>query len=180
MKRGRFMLPLAIVTLLTASCSSTSNVTSLTLPSAAGASSPETPGNSPSVNNAVGCGSLTKDDLAKYIVYTQVLAQVRDVPSAKAVKARTFTDYTPAAFATILDHLSVLGGRPAQGFDDPAASLAYYKNANEILSRIVDTTGDIPQSLIDEYKTAIVNTSTAIQKQLPINAAVSVHCPNLS
>ncbi len=126
---------------------------------------PKTPGNSRSVSNAVGCGSLTKDDLAKYIVYTQLLEQVRDVESAKAVKTKAFTDYTPAAFATVLDHLSVLVGRPVQGFDDPAASLAYYTKANEILSRIVAATGESPQSLINEHKTSIVDTSTAIKNQ---------------
>lgn len=57
--------------------------------SAASANAGETP--APNAG-AVDCSGLTKDDLAKYLVYTQVLAQVRSTSSVAAVKAERVID----------------------------------------------------------------------------------------
>lgn len=127
---------------------------------------------------AVDCSALTKDDLAAYLVDTQLLGQVRDQTSVQALRDHTLGSYDPSAFAAILTKLQVLAGHSAAGFGDPADSIAFFTKANDIVGRMVASTGDVPQSLFDEYTAAVGNASAVISKQLPINAALSEYCPN--
>ena len=144
----------------------------------AAASSPKT--SVAAASGSVDCAGLTKEDLAAYLVDTQLMAQVRDQASVQALRDHSLGDYTPEKFAAILAKLQVLRGHPAAGFGDPAGSLDYYKQANDLLGQILATTGDVPQGLLDEYRSAVGDTSAVIAKQLPINAALSEYCPKAS
>jgi hypothetical protein len=138
--------------------------------SAASANAGETP-----ATGGVDCSGLSKEDLAKFLVYTQLLAQVRSADSVATIKGKQFTDYTPEAMSAILTKLGVLAGHPATGFADPADSLAYFTKANDLVAAMV--AADAPtQAQIDEYTAALGGTAAAIGKQLPINAAVGQYC----
>jgi len=140
--------------------------------SAASANAGET---APAAGSSVDCSGITKDDLAKYLVYTQVLAQVRTADTVAALKAKQFSDYTPEAMSAILAKLAVLAGHPATGFGDPAESLAYFTKANSLVAAMI--AADAPtQAQLDEYKTALGGTAAAIGKQLPVNASIAQYC----
>ena len=160
----------------TSGCSGESTGGTATPPASTAAGQP---GASPTpADGGVDCASLSREDLASYLVYTQVLAQVRDQSTVQALRDHSFSDYTPEKFAAILTELEVLAGHPASGFGDPADSLAYFTRANDILAPLVASSGDVPQASLDEYTAAIGDVGTAISKQLPINAAISQYCPS--
>ena len=178
MRRTPISITLAVALgLLIAGCSGGSSAgTTAVPPSSAGGATGVSP--TAAAEGDVDCGSLSREDLASYLVYTQVLAQVRDQSTVQALRDHSFSDYTPEKFAAILAELQVLAGHPAVGFGDPADSLAYFTKANDILAGILAMSGDVPQASLDEYTSAIGDVGTAISKQLPINAAISVYCPS--
>jgi hypothetical protein len=127
------------------------------------------------------CSALTSDELAKYLVYTQVLAQVTDQDQVQTLRDQSFTDYTPEAFAAILVKLhAVLDGHSSDVFGNPEESLDFYDQANDIVGRMIASPDPVPQALFDEYTTLVGGDPTAmISKQLPINATIDELCPNL-
>jgi hypothetical protein len=127
------------------------------------------------------CSALTPDDLARYVVYTQVLAQVTDQGQVQVLRDQSFTDYTPEAFAALLVKLhAVLDGQSSDTFGDPQESLDFYDQANEIVGRMIASSDPVPQELFDEYNALTGGDPTAmISKQLPINATLSELCPDL-
>lgn len=130
---------------------------------------------------AADCSALTSDDLAKYLVYTQVLAQVTDQDQVQTLRDQSFTDYTPEAFAAILVKLhAVLDGHSSDIFGDPQESLDFYDQANDIVGRMIASPDPVPQELFDEY-TALTggDASAMISKQLPVNATIDELCPDL-
>jgi hypothetical protein len=140
--------------------------------SAASANAGET---APASGGSVDCSGITKDDLAKYLVYTQLLAQVKSADTVASLKAKQFSDYTPEAMSAILAKLGVLAGHPAAGFGDPADSLAYFTKANDALAAMI--AADAPtKAQLDAYTAALGGTATAIGKQLPVNAAIAQYC----
>jgi hypothetical protein len=130
---------------------------------------------------AADCSVLTPDDVAKYIVYTQVLSQVTDQAQVQVLRDQSFTDYTPQAFAAILVKLhTVLDGHSSDVFGDPQESLDFYDHANEIVGRMIASPDPVPQDLFDEYNALSGGDPTAmISKQLPINGTLDELCPDL-
>jgi len=180
MRRGLSGSALALMLALTLAlggCSGGSSGGTAAGPPSGAAASPDV---SPTAaaDGAVDCASLSREDLASYLVYTQLIAQVRDQSTVQALRDHSFSDYTPEKFAAILTELQVLAGHPAAGFGDPADSLAYYTKANDLLAAILATSGDVPQAALDEYSAAIGDVGASISKQLPINAAISQYCPS--
>jgi hypothetical protein len=140
--------------------------------SAASANAGET---APANAGSVDCSGITKDDLAKFLVYTQVMAQATSADTVAAIKAKQISDYTPAAMSAILAKLGVLAGHPAPGFADPADSLAYFAKANDLLAAMI--AADSPsQAQLDEYAAATGGTASAIGKQAQINASIAQYC----
>jgi len=130
---------------------------------------------------AADCSVLTPDDVAKYVVYTQVLSQVNDQAQVQVLRDRSFTDYTPEAFAAILVKLhTVLDGHSSDIFGDPQESLDFYEQANEIVGHMIAAPDPVPQDLFDEYTALTGGDPTAlIGKQLPINGTLDELCPDL-
>jgi len=130
---------------------------------------------------AADCSALTSDEVASYLVYTQVLSQVTDQAQVQTLRDRSFTDYTPAAFAAILVKMhAVLDGHSSDVFGDPKESLDFYDQANDIVGRMIASPDPVPQALFDEYTQLTGGDPTAmISKQLPVNATLDELCPDL-
>jgi hypothetical protein len=143
--------------------------------SAASAAASEAPS-----TGTVDCGTLTKDDLGKWIVYTQLLIGAgKSKDGVASLKSQQVSDYTPDKFAAILAKLDVLKGHGALGFDDPTASLDFFAHLNDLMGTMI-AGSDVTQAQRDEYAAAAGSTGSAIGKQLPVNAALSQYCPKVS
>ena len=128
---------------------------------------------------AVDCSAITKDDLAKFLVYTQILAQIRTPDTVAAIKSKTITDYTPESFAAILAKLQVLAGHPAAGMGDPAAALEFYSKANDSAKALLDS-ASVTQAQLDAYQAQVGGVASILSKQVAINAAIGESCPKIS
>jgi len=128
---------------------------------------------------AVDCSALTKDDLAKFLVYTQILAQIRTPDTLTAIKEKSITDYTPESFAAILAKLQVLAGHPAAGMGDPGAALDFYAKANDSVKALLDS-ASVTQAQLDAYQAQVGGVSSILGKQVAINAAIGESCPKIS
>lgn len=127
---------------------------------------------------AVDCSALTKDDLAKFLVYTQVLAQIRTPDTLAAIKAKSMTDYTPESLAAILDKLQVLAGHPAPGMGDPGAAVDFYVKANDSVKAMLDS-ASVTQAQLDAYQAQVGGVASILGKQVAINAAIGTDCPKI-
>jgi hypothetical protein len=127
----------------------------------------------------VDCSALTKDDVAKFVVYTQLLAQAGSADSIDLLRKGGVTDYTPEGMATVLDHMGVLKGHPGPGQPDPAAAIDYFAQANELVGQMVAASGAPTQAQLDAYTAAIVDVPTALKNQLAINLSLGTSCTNL-
>jgi hypothetical protein len=128
---------------------------------------------------AVDCSAITKDDLAKFLVYTQILAQISTPDTVAAIKSKSITDYTPESFAAILAKLQVLAGHPAPGMGDPAAALEFYGKANDSAKALLDS-ASVTQAQLDAYQAQVGGVASILGKQVAINAAIGENCPKIS
>ena len=133
---------------------------------------------SPAAGGTVDCSALTKDDLAKFLVYTQVLAQIRTPDTLAAIKAKSMTDYTPESLAAILDKLQVLAGHPAPGMGDPGAAVDFYVEANDSVKAMLDS-ATVTQAQLDAYQAQVGGVASILGKQVAINAAIGTNCPKI-
>ena len=133
---------------------------------------------SPAAGGTVDCSALTKDDLAKFLVYTQVLAQIRTPDTLAAIKAKSMTDYTPESLAAILDKLQVLAGHPAPGMGDPGAAVDFYVEANDSVKAMLDS-ASVTQAQLDAYQAQVGGVASILGKQVAINAAIGTNCPKI-
>ena len=133
---------------------------------------------SPAAGGTVDCSALTKDDLAKFLVYTQVLAQIRTPDTLAAIKAKSMTDYTPESLAAILDKLQVLAGHPAPGMGDPGAAVDFYVKANDSVKAMLDS-ATVTQAQLDAYQAQVGGVASILGKQVAINAAIGTNCPKI-
>ena len=127
---------------------------------------------------AVDCSAITKDDLAKFLVYTQILAQIRTPDTLTAIKEKSITDYTPESFAAILAKLQVLAGHPAAGMGDPGAALDFYAKANDSAKALLDS-ASVTQAQLDAYQAQVGGVASILSKQVAINAAIGESCPKI-
>ena len=125
------------------------------------------------------CGSITKDDVGKFVVYTQVLAQAGSADTVRSLRSGAIVDYTPEAMGTVLEHLQVLAGHPGPGQADPAEALAYFTTANDLVAEMLASGGDPTQAQLDAYNAAIVDVQTALKNQFSINLALGLNCSDL-
>ena len=129
---------------------------------------------------ADGCSGLTKQEVATYTVYAQVFPQVRSQSVIDSVRSGTITDYTPETFAATLAKLQFLRGKGVPGLGDPGPSLDYYAQVNDAMKTLLAQADPVPQSAIDAYTAAVGSIPESLGKQLPINAALSELCKNLT
>jgi hypothetical protein len=127
----------------------------------------------------VDCSALTQDDVAKFVVYTQLLAQAGSADSIDLLRTGAATDFTAEGMATVLDHLRVLEGHPGPGQPDPKAAIDYFARANELVGQMVAASGAPTQAQLDAYEAAIVDVPTALKNQLAINLSLGTSCTNL-
>jgi len=125
------------------------------------------------------CGALTKDDVGKFVVYTQIIAQATTLDAVTGLRAGGVTDYTPDAMREVLDRMDVLRGRPGHGQPDPADALDYFQKANDLLGQIFAADADPSQAQVDELAAAIVDVPTALKNQLAINLSLAANCTGL-
>lgn len=143
--------------------------------SAAASAASANAGETTAAGGSVDCSGITKDDAAKFLVWTQVLAQVTSPDNVAAIKAKQISDYTPEAMTALLGRLAVLKGHPAAGLADPADSLDFFAKANDLVAAMV--AADAPTSAqLAEYATATGGVAGVIGKQLPVNAALGQYC----
>ena len=146
--------------------------------SAAAAAGGDSSSPAPAAGGAVDCSAITKDDLAKFLVYTQILAQIRTPDTVAAIKSKSITDYTPESFAAILAKLQVLAGHPAAGMGDPGAALDFYAKANDSAKALLDS-ASVTQAQLDAYQAQVGGVASILSKQVAINAAIGESCPRI-
>lgn len=148
--------------------------------SSAAASAEGDPGTSSDPGSGSGeCGGLTQEDVGKFIVYTQVLAQATDLDAVKGLKESKVADYTPDAMKQVLDKMESLRGKPGPGQPDPGGALDYFQKANDLLGAVFASEADPTQAQVDELKAAIVDVPTALKNQLAINLSLAANCGQL-
>ncbi|MGD9954846.1 MAG: hypothetical protein AB7V23_02150 [Candidatus Nanopelagicales bacterium] len=146
------------------------------------ASSAAADGGSPAdgPSQSLDCGALTKDDVSRFIVYTQLIAQATDLDALNGLRQGGVTDYTPDAMKQVLDRMDVLRGHPAPGQPDPAEALDYFQKANTLLAAVFAADADPSPAQADELKAAIVDVPTALKNQLTINLSLAATCTGLA
>ena len=129
---------------------------------------------------ADGCTSLTKEEVARYTLYAQIFPQVRSQSVIDSVRDGTITDYTPEAYAATLAKLQFLRGKGVPGLGDPGPALDYYAQVNDAMKTLLAQPDPVPQSAIDAYTAVVGSIPESLGKQLPISAALSELCTNLT
>jgi hypothetical protein len=166
----------ALLAVPLAACSTGSSSTaagSTSAPATTAASSASSPGPtdgdgpSPSAGD---CAGLTKNDMAKYLVYTQIVAQVRDANSLEGIKAGTIADYSPEKLDAILAKMSFLTG-------DPASAVLFFQKADASIAALMSGTPTAAD--FQAYQTQIGGISGVIRQQLVLNQAIGTSCKNL-
>jgi hypothetical protein len=115
----RRVLVCSLLALALAGCgggSTTSSGPTSGTPSTA-ASTPGDASSTPSTgpSGGAGCEALTKDDLAAFIVGSQLLAQVRDKQTLDSMISSGVGGYSPESFGAILAKMSFLTGDAGDG-----------------------------------------------------------------
>lgn len=124
----------------------------------------------PSPDGGAGCGTLTKQDLATFIVGTQLLAQVRDKATLEGITSGTIGSYSPDQLAAILAKMSFLTGDAADG-------LAAITSANDAVKGLA--AGSPSQADLDAYQQKIGGVAGLLKAQLAVNLGLVKACPNL-
>jgi hypothetical protein len=157
-----------------AACSSGGGTTAAgtTSAPAPGSTASSTPAGSSSTpaSGSGDCSALTKDDMAKYLVYTQIVAQVRDASMIDTIKSGTLTDYTPDKLDAILAKMSFLQG-------DGAAAVQFFQKADASVATMISGTPTAAD--FAAYQTQTGGIAGVLKQQLAINLAVGTACPNL-
>jgi len=125
------------------------------------------------------CSSLSDDDIAQYLIATQLLAQVSTAEQVASIRDQTVGNYVPADFAAVLVKLRALvGGSANEVFGDPDAALDSWEQANTKMAAMLAAADPTPQEMLDDY-VALGDVATKLGWQLPINAPLSEICPDL-
>ncbi len=129
---------------------------------------------------AAGCAALTKEDLADFLVDTQLLAQINSPESIATLKEGTIGRYTPDAFAQILTKLhGAVDGHGAPGLGDPKEALTFYEQLNAAVRQMY-AANPVTEAMITAYQTQSGGVQGVLSKQIPINAAVGTTCKGLA
>ena len=163
----------ALLVLPLAACASSSGTSAAGTTSAsapATSSSASSPDGSSPASGSGDCTGLTKDDLAKYLVYSQVVAQVRDANGLEAIKAGTIADYSPEKLDAILAKMSFLTG-------DGAAAVQFFQKADATIATLMSGTPTAAD--FQAYQQQVGGIGGVLKQQLVINQAVGTACPNL-
>ena len=168
------LVTLAVTALLVvplAACSSGSTTATGSCPASVSSPSDTTSsGPTAAASTSAGCAALTKEDLASYLVYTQLLAQVTDAASVEALKSGAPGDYTPAKLDAIL-------GKMANVSDDAATAATFFQQANAALGKMIEA-GPTAESL-KAYQAMTGGVPGVLQQQLQLNQAIGTACPKL-
>jgi hypothetical protein len=119
------------------------------------------------------CSALTRTDLAKFIVYTQLLAQVRDKNGVAAMAAGGMADYTPQKFDQIVQKLSFLSSDPQAG---PA--LAALQKANDTVKTLA--AGSPTQADFAKYQADTGGVAGVLKDQVAVTVGLSKLCPSIT
>ena len=135
------------------------------------ASTPAATGGGQSAGPASGpCAALSKADLTKYLVYTQILAQVTDQASLDAIKAGTPGDFTPAKLDAILAKMSFVQ-------DQGASAVDFFLKADASLEKLLAGKPTVAQ--IQAFVAQTGGVPGVLQQQLVLNQAIGTTCPTL-
>jgi hypothetical protein len=164
----------ALLVVPLAACSSGGSTTaagtsSAPAPASSAASTPSDSGSTPASGSG-DCSALTKDDMAKYIVYTQIVAQVRDAGMIDTIKSGTLTDYTPDKLDAILAKMSFLQG-------DGATAVQFFQKADASIAAMLSGTPTAADFAAYQKQTGGI--AGVLKQQLAINLAIGTTCPNL-
>ena len=168
----RRALVCSLLALVLAGCGGTATVggTVSPAPSTPGASSPGDSSPGSSAGGSGDCSALTKQDLATFIVGSQVLAQVRDKDTLSAASSGVMGSYTPDTFGTLLAKLSFLTGDAAEG-------LAKITAANDAVKKLAS--GSPTQADLDAYQQQTGGVAGVLKAQLAVNLGLAKACPSL-
>lgn len=126
------------------------------------------------------CSTLSDDDIAQYLIATQLLAQVSTADQVASIRDQTIGNYVPERFAAVLVKLRALvGGTASDVFGDPDAALDSWEQANTKMAAMLAAADPTPQEMLDDY-VALGDVATKLGWQLPINAPLSEICPDLN
>jgi len=125
---------------------------------------------------AVDCSSLTSDDAATFIMYGQLLGQIRSVSDLQAMSV---TGYTPEAMGAVLTKLDGLEGVQGEATGTPDEALAAFHTANDTFAAIIakgDAATDADFAPIAELWPS---NDDWITDQAAISGAIKAACPDL-
>lgn len=117
-----------------------------------------------------GCDAITKDDLAAFIVGTQLLAQIRDKETLDSITGGGIGKYSPEEFGAVLAKMSFLTGDAADG-------LATISAANDTVKKLA--AGGATQADFDAYQKQIGGVGGILKAQLAVNLGLAKSCPSL-
>lgn len=123
-----------------------------------------------SPDGGAGCGTLTKQDLATFIVGTQLLAQVRDTDTLDSITGGTIGKYSPEELGAVLAKMSFLTGDAADG-------LAKIVAANDAVKALA--AGSPSQADLDAYQQQIGGVAGILKAQLAVNLGIAQACPGI-
>jgi hypothetical protein len=170
----RRALVCSLLVLALAGCGGTGSRSTATVPAATpstgGDSSASTPSTEPSAGGGADCSSISKEDVADFIVGTQLLAQVRDKAGLEGITSGTIGRYTPEAYGAILAKMSFLTGAAADG-------LATLVAANEAVKKLAS--GSPTQADFDAYQQQTGGVTGLIKAQVAVNIGLAQACPSL-
>ena len=165
----RRVLVCSLLVLALAGCGSTAMRTTSPSTPAAGTPADSSPAGSEPAGTG-SCAALTKQDLAAFIVGTQLLAQVRDKATLEGITSGTVGSYSPDQLAAILAKMSFLTGDAADG-------LAAITSANDAVKGLA--AGSPSQAALDAYQQKIGGVAGLLKAQLAVNLGLVRACPNL-
>jgi len=125
---------------------------------------------------AVDCSSLTSEDAATFIMYGQLLGQIRSVSDLQSM---AITGYTPEAMGAVLDKLEGLKGVEGEATGTPDEALVAFRTANDTFAAIIAKGAGATDADFAPVTELWPSNDAWITDQAAISGAINAACPDL-
>jgi hypothetical protein len=173
--RVPFLAVMTVAALVLGGCSSSDDAP--TPVSTVGAKpAPTSDASSGKGNGAVDCSQFTMDELTAFVMFTQLLGQMRSVSDLGIVSQ---LGYQSADVAAMLDKLDHLKGIKGEVYGTPDEGLAAFRSANDTVGAIIAKGDAAADADFAPLAAMWPSQDVWIQQQASITGALNVACPDL-
>jgi hypothetical protein len=135
------------------------------------------PTGDPVASGDLDCGTITGEQVAKFVIWSQLFAQVRTVDGLQTMAT---LGYTSTDMAALLDQLDHLKGVEGEVYGTPDDALVLFRTANDTFGAIIakgDAATDADFAPLDD----LAPDATAwINAQASISTALNAACPDIT